>query len=288
MDFPTQGIGDIVLACWILNSIRDTASSVQLKLNPRGYKVVPEILGIDAAFITDESGADFSETAGLGHLFEFEQVANGQPAGKSRFHHWCESLGLGIVEPRRPNYAGDAEALNWAREEWRGITDGQPKKRILIFPKTAWLVRQWPKAYFMDIVDILQKHGYAVAAMGSTSQDVDYMNCKWYYGFDLSRVSAMMALSDYVIGCDSGPAHLSGALGKHTLAICGPTQGSVVFGHDPCVETIALDPSVLDCVGCHFSPAKSYRSACGVGGCQALMRLSPEIVLQSVRKTLEA
>jgi ADP-heptose:LPS heptosyltransferase len=87
-----------------------------------------------------------------------------------------------------------------------------------------------------------------------------------------------------VVANESGPSHLAAALGTRTIAICGPTDPRIVFAHEPNVQAAILDASELACVGCHFSHTKGYRSACDVGGCQALMRLDPTTVGRLVER----
>ena len=64
-------------------------------------------------------------------------------------------------------------------------------------------------------------------------------------------------------------------IGVTAIAICGPTRGRLVFGHDTNVKPVSLDARVLPCTGCHFSAVDGFRDACRFGGCQALMRLIP-------------
>ena len=112
------------------------------------------------------------------------------------------------------------------------------------------------------------------------------MPCRWWSGFSLGRVAAMAARATVAVANDSGPAHLASTVGTRTIAVCGPTDPALVFGHDRNVEPVTLDAQALACVGCHFSAGRGYRHACEVGGCQALMRLDPLLVEQRVRRAL--
>jgi hypothetical protein len=96
----------------------------------------------------------------------------------------------------------------------------------------------------------------------------------------------MVRRAHLVIAGDTGPAHLSGTVGTRTLAICGPTRGEIVFGHDRNVTPVALSREMLGCTGCHFSPTFGFREACRAGGCQALMRLAPHEVTAIAKDVL--
>jgi hypothetical protein len=86
-----------------------------------------------------------------------------------------------------------------------------------------------------------------------------------------------------VVANDSGPSHVSAALGTTTIAISGPTDPRIVFAHDPNIVGAAIERGVLPCIACHFSPAAGYRSACDIGGCQGLMRFDPARVAEIVQ-----
>jgi len=124
--------------------------------------------------------------------------------------------------------------------------------------------------------------------LGGTQPAVDYMPCRWWSGFTLGRAAAMIARANVAVANDSGPAHLASTIGTRTIAICGPTDPAIVFGHECNVEAATLDPTTLPCVSCHFSATRGYRHACEVGGCQALMRLDPLAVENAVRRAIAA
>ena len=158
--------------------------------------------------------------------------------------------------------------------------------RIIIFPAAAWSTRCWPICYYIDLAEHLTKIGASVAIVGSKSSDVEGFDCSWWWGFSISKVAAFIRRSNLIIGNDSGPAHLGSTIEIKTVAICGPTDGRIVFGHDANVLPVSLEPEILKCTGCHFSPRIGFREACRIGGCQALMRLTPERVLSVVRSML--
>lgn len=281
IDVRSNGLGDVVVACWILYSARAAGKSV--RLNPRDRREIPPLLGITGEQLTSDQGPDWSTTPGIGHQFEYAMRAT---APMSRFDAWCHSLDLPRLVPVRPDYCEREDDGEWASEQWEKVDAAAAKPRVLLFPDAAWPVRTWPKAYFIDLASALLQGGYAVAAMSGTQATVEFMPCHWWGGFTERQAAAMARRANIVVANESGPAHLAAAIGTRTIAICGPTDPAIVFAHDPNVEAAVLDGATLACVGCHYSQARGYRTACEIGGCQALMRLDPGTVTERVTRAL--
>jgi ADP-heptose:LPS heptosyltransferase len=147
---------------------------------------------------------------------------------------------------------------------------------VILFPQTAWVTREWPATYWVDLAWRLKAAGVPVLVL-LAKKDARFTNTPTYWwGFSMGQVAALVEQAALVISNDSFPAHLAGAIGTPTLAIMGPTRPAV-FAHSPAVECIASDR--IECTGCHF--AAPFRAACDQG-CQSLFRLFPEVVLRRV------
>jgi hypothetical protein len=281
IDCQDNGIGDVVVACWIASSAK--AANLPLLVNPRQQREVATILGLDSRYVTDRDGLSWSETPGIGHQYEYA-IARSSP--RSRFEVWCEALGVGILTPVRPNVLEDQRDKVWASEQWEKVTVSISAPRVLLFPDSAWIVRQWPQPFFAALARGLSSVGCAVAAMAGDQNHVEAFGCWHWWGCSLSKVASMMRQADLVIGNDSGPVHLAGAVGTSALAICGPTtQG--VFAHDEKIAVANIELSELACSSCYFSPARGFTRTCGMLGCEALLRLTPDRVLFRARQLLE-
>jgi hypothetical protein len=277
IDIHYNGIGDVVVACWIVWSAR--AIGRRVRVNTRDGRDVATVLGVSDGCLAADLPSDAKSIPPVTRL-EFELTRTGQV---TRFDAWCRTVGLPGLVPVRPPYCPLPEHEEWALRQWRSISRDTTVPRVLLFPEAAWPIRTWPRAYFMDLASDLVKAGWAVAAMGVSQDAVRHMTCHWWGGFSIRHAAAMARASNLIVANDSGPAHLAAAIGIPTIAICGPSDPAVVFGHEPNVRGIALEPASLDCVGCHFRESRGYRAACEVGGCQALMRLSPAFVTAAVQ-----
>lgn len=282
IDIRQNGIGDVVVACWIVHSAR--AAGHLVRLNARSQHDVARLFGVPDDSLTSTEATDWAATAGVGHQLEYHLAAVGRPA--SRFDVWATSLNLRGLTPVRPPYVERSEDGDWAAAQWRTISDESARPRVLLFPEAAWPVRTWPRAYFIDLASALASLGYAVAAVGASEDAVAFMPCHWWGGFTVRQAAAMARRATVVVGNESGPAHVASALGATTVAICGPTDPRLVFAHEPNVIAAAIDRDALPCIACHFSAAAGYRSACDVGGCQGLMRFEPSRVAGIVRDAI--
>lgn len=290
LDIQDNGMGDVVLACWIVESA--LAQGLPVQVNPRRWPDLPKLLGMPACAVTRRVGASATGTPGLGLRFEYRSVATDLAEGRepqNRFTLWAASLGLcppgrPVLVPVRPRYCEDLSDRDWAGEQWRKGDEAEIAPRVLLFTDCARDLRRWSGDRFAELAGRLREDGWNVAAMAGKRAAVETLGCRYWYGFSMGRVAAMIAQADLVIAGDTGPAHLAGTIGTPTLALCGPTIGSVVFGHDPNVLPLhGQGEAVPPCAPCHFSKARGYGESCSAHGCGALAALTPLSVRDAAR-----
>lgn len=280
IDVSHNGMGDVVVACWIVHSA--LAAGRQVLVNPHNRREVALLLGVPDSCLTTAEDPEHSAAAGLGRL-EFGEF---DVSPVSRFDSWCRSLELPPLTPVRPPYVEWSHDADWAEQQWRTVDPEGVRQRILIFPEAAWGTRMWPRAYFIDVANELAARGYAVAAMAGSKPAVDQMPCYWWGGYSVRQAAAMCRRARLVVANESGPAHLAAAVGTATVAICGPTEPAIVFAHEPNVRPIRIDAELMPCIGCHFSGRRGYRHACDSSGCQALMRFDPGTALERIEREM--
>jgi hypothetical protein len=181
-------------------------------------------------------------------------------------------------KPVRPTL----EPLPDAIEEWAG--DRVQDNTVLVFPQTAQAMRRWPVAYWYDLCDLLKKRGFhPILLLGAIEPGFE-VQAESYAGLAWTYYCAMLKRCAMAVGNDSAPAHLAGTLDVPTLALMGPTTSSCVFGHVPSVTGISVTRGQTECVGCFYQ--SPYRAACRVA-CQALMMLSPKVVMQRIEQCVK-
>ena len=185
---------------------------------------------------------------------------------------------LGVTdEPKRPKFYPNPGDREFGR---RAAGD------VLIFPHGVWSPRVWPKSYFVELADLLKNEGYKVRIVMKERDYAFFMPFHCIIGKSFDFIASAIQASRLVIGNDSGPAHLSGTIGTHTLAIHGPTQGKRIYGHLPEVES--FEKHALPCAGCHCLTDKdggAWRPSCEIG-CHELYRTFPEEVFERARTIL--
>src|SRR5205823_6057326 len=73
----------------------------------------------------------------------------------------------------------------------------------------------------------------------------------WTNQLDVMETAALLAAANALVGVDSGPLHVAGALGRFSVALFGPTSGDLRIHPNAPVALITADVS---CLGCHHSP----------------------------------
>ena len=295
LDIRDNGMGDVVLGCWLVESA--AAAGRRLRLNPRRWTALAGLLGISSSALSSQDGLHATQSGQVGLRYEYRAVADAVADGRmprSRFDLWAESLGLSspgeaAPKPVRPAYRESDADRDWAAAQWAQVPATPVAPRVLIFPDTSRSPRRWPAASFAELVGTLRDDDWATAAMAGKRAAVASLGCWHWYGHAIGRVAAMIAQADLVIAGDTGPAHLAATIGTPTLALCGPTIGAVVFGHVP--EAIPLQVHAArrpDCAPCHFAPRRGYGPHCQAEGCKALGRLDSDTVRQAARSSLAA
>lgn len=107
-------------------------------------------------------------------------------------------------------------------------------RTVVLCPAGNWLPKRWPAEKFARLADELaEKFGVkiVIAAAGKDSGLVsDIKSVMSVQAFDISgktslkELAALLERADLVIANDTGPMHLSVAVGTRTIALFGPTS----------------------------------------------------------------
>lgn len=257
-----SGLGDIVMLSWLAEGCRRAGRP--LVFHRKRDLELMDLFGL----IADP------EPGGIG-LDEAYRREVADQCRRPRLDYVREFLNV-TAPPVRPTPRIAPEHRGWAADRVREL-GGPP---VVLFPQTAWVTREWPASYWVDLAWKLKAAGVPVLVLMAPKDERFTNTPVYWWGTPLGRLAATVERAALVVGNDSFPAHLAGALGVPTLALMGPTRPAV-FAHAPAVECLASD--AIECTGCHFSPP--FRAACDQG-CQSLFRLYPEVVLRRVLQKL--
>lgn len=180
---------------------------------------------------------------------------------------------LGVPRPERPEPARllfRGEDFATAREILRDFTPG--RRRVLIHPGAGVQARRWTPEKFAALADALaERYDAEVMFLGGRTNQMS-INAKARSESEEDEVGSILALarrkhlsaagrdntrvmallleqSDLFIGCNSGPAHLSGQLGCRTLVLWGPSDPQEWSPVGPEIA-LAMEVKGLECYPC--------------------------------------
>lgn len=162
---------------------------------------------------------------------------------------------LGIDAPyRRPVFHLPAGARDAARAR---ITDAglRPGAYAALVPGAVWATKRWPAESFSEVARRLaQELGLTPVLLGTASERTLCEEVASGAGgvvlageTGLGETAAFISMARVYVGNDSGPTHISMALGTPTVAIFGPTDPGQ-FDHEG-HELVYTDPG---CGACSF------------------------------------
>lgn len=196
-------------------------------------------------------------------------------------------LPLGIAAPYAPPrlYVSDeGTSSGLSLLERAGLADS---RFAAIVPGSVWATKRWPAEGFARVAaGLVADHGLAVALLGTEAEAELCGRVAGLAGSGVSVIAgdtslgaaaAVISSASVFVGNDSGPTHMSMALGVPSVAIFGPTDpGQFDFsGH----ALVYRDPA---CGACTFFGGRS----CRLGHWDCMARIEPSDVLGAVSALL--
>jgi heptosyltransferase-2 len=200
----------------------------------------------------------------------------------ARYHTAVEKL-VGRSLARQPlayRVAAEDLASADATLSAHGVVDGRPL--VGVSPGAMWETKRWPVERFTAIAERLTAAGYQVVLTGSPQEAAVTRSVRRAVApaIDLGgelrfgTLGAVISRCTAFVANDSGPMHISRALGVPTLALFGSTDpGQFDFtGH-------ALQYAGLSCSACSFHGLRR----CPRGHLRCLLDLSVEQAWDALR-----
>lgn len=277
----TGGAGDLINTVGFIRGYREAGIKSWAVSNRDDYRNLLGLLGEEP--VDDPEGGIY--TGGVAYYYEgFIKGGN-----KKGFINYLSERLPGNPRWSPPEVRCVPEDLAWVAEKYEEA--GGSGKNVVVFPFAAWSSRDWPLSYWADLTWALKHAGHRVICVlphdketGGAKAEANKVLTASIWGLAWQHTAALIQKADLVIGNDSGPAHLAGAIGRPTIALCGPTTG--MFDQFPTVSELSLHRKELSCVGCWFDGDVGYRGACD-RGCEALMRLAPGSVYRMAERLLD-
>lgn len=243
-----QGVGDLLTLLCAASNMTPIAVNTKHK----------DWLDLFAGFThTDENA-----TLPLDHVWQDEMQEQGGIQRHSRYANALDTT-AGIPKAKLP--------IGHYGERYRD--------HILMFPFSAWKGREYPLVNYIHIYRELEAQGEQVIVMAPDHHNLlDLMSFSHRKkGLKPAKVFDMISTAKMVIGNDSAPIHLAGIAGTKAIALCGPTDGKVAFGHYPSVEVLQ---GSLPCNKCYWS-TRDYIPPCHTF-CANLASIHPSAVINTL------
>lgn len=169
---------------------------------------------------------------------------------------------------------------------------------LLIHPFASWQTRQWPMERFVSVARHFLRKGFRIGIIGAGGGQQESLLEPFYRfqketeaektgiknrlvffsgTFSLREVAFLMTQSSLVLADDSGPMHLSAALGARTIGIFGPTD-PVRLGPSYGLQSVSVHRNLL-CQPC-------MKRKCPIGTL-CMEELLPEQVIREAESLLK-
>lgn len=163
---------------------------------------------------------------------------------------------------------------------------------VLLHSGPTWAVKEWPIESWGRLVEKLKSElGCAVVQLVA-ARNITLKNpvCRVIPGAepvecvdDIDKLIHLVAAVDLLIGIDSGPIHVAGAVGTPCVGLFGPTDPSLIFSNP---ERAAGVFHRVDCSFCHHRhPRLHWKSGCP-HDIHCMKELTVEQVFDAVAATI--
>lgn len=257
LDCNTAGIGDLIDIAHIVEALKAENPGVEVKVYTKNAK---------RAFVDLYGNYGAVEYAQVKHEFPPNpwHKLDETKFAKTRIENWAIYCGASAPRIAKP-ILSDA-TIAFADEFVKNL----PAPRVLLSPISTCPTRSWPLERYEALGILLEKAGMSVIVIdepeGIKTRRMPFTRL---YGQGAEREAAVIAKCDLLAGNDSGMAHLSCSLGIPTLVLCGPTDGSKVFGW---YKKAHWMDGPLPCAGCYFYRKNGWREECE-HGCLSILQL---------------
>jgi hypothetical protein len=165
----------------------------------------------------------------------------------------------------------DPERIRAIGERWAGA--------VVLAPFSNGPDREYHLQGWRSLVKELQARGYRVIVTDLKPEKCDlFPGIEAVAGRSAEEVAGLLSRAAVVIGNDSGITHLGGVLGVPTIALCGQTDGTAIFGLYPAVRILT---GHLACNGCWWMPANGWHQDCHKS-CPSLQTILPREIADAV------
>ena len=172
------------------------------------------------------------------------------------------------------------EEKGWARE-YIGDIGARGKMIVGLVPGAAYQAKSWPERQFVELARLVRDRlGAVVLILWGPGEEAIARRIAEASGsivtpsIGISRLGALVALVDVLVGIDSGPKHIAVLQGVPTVTLFGPTDPRI---WDPMTEKHRAMQIAVDCFPCK-------KRSCRQNHC--ISKIEPDMVLKEIMNVL--
>ncbi|MGA2248218.1 MAG: glycosyltransferase family 9 protein [Verrucomicrobiota bacterium] len=204
----------------------------------------------------------------FGAVYHFEYDGEREPAAPSGtvIAQFCRQHGVPVSDAH-PSLHLDSNLIASVRKllAARGVTE--PFAAIHAGP--SWPVKEWPREYWVGLVQELGTRGPAQVVqlgnsrhvqMGAATEAAIPGATSFVNELTLAESFAVISLADLFVGIDSGLLHAAACLRKPAVGLFGATSPDFLF---PANSSCSFVVSPVECQGCHHRiPRLHWMTGC--------------------------
>jgi lipopolysaccharide heptosyltransferase I len=254
------------------------------KLQGRQYYAVLDIhglflTGMIARQVNTQRRIGMTETKELNSLFMTETC---KPLGRhitDKYLGVLSCLGIQSVDPKMQLVISKG-AKDFVEQFLQKYAILPQEKILVLVLGTTWPTKNWPLAFFIEVVRRLYKDFRIILCGGKAEMElgrdverkagVPVVNAVGLT--TLVEMAGIIEIASVVVAGDTGPLHMAGALEVPTVGLFGPTN-PVTYA--PLGEQHTILSSTLACSYCH-------KLRCPQGEEKCMKSITPEAVIQKI------
>lgn len=184
---------------------------------------------------------------------------------------WCAAAGVPARQPRI-HLNGDEEMM---RRRFQMLA----RNAILVQPRSAALIRTWPRAECVEFGRRVLAAGHAVFWLDDEEEFVRGLPGFAIVGLCWDALVAFVASAPLMVAVDSGLFHLAAALGRPTLGLFGPTNGPLMCMAYPDAHYLQGGRASGCQCPCYAYTERGFGGeGCGAPNCASMATLRGDVV----------
>lgn len=191
----------------------------------------------------------------------------------NRIDIFARAVGIPRLQDSLPWYRVEPSERTWAREQL------DPRRtKVILHTASFDGKRTWPAEHNQKLLELLVARRDLQVVLFDYNQTVKapagVLDCSKY---SVRQKAAVIEQAALLIGPDSGPMHLAGALKTKSLVLFGPIPPEARLNHYPTHKPVLIEQRL----GCQYC----WYSRCDIGT-KCLRDISPEQVFAQVQAAL--